>query len=265
MLGAGASSSFVNTSVSVNEKERKLTPGRAVAVADCAAVSAAPFRKGDSGTVTRSWVVRYARRAPYAVVLREQERLLEGKLAGDPCNYLLLVEHEPVYTIGRGGSEADLCGAPERLAVPVFRVGRGGGVTFHGPGQLVAYPVCALVRRDVRRYVDQLQAVLVRVCERFGLPARGGTESERIGVWIEDRKVASIGIGIRRWIAYHGVALNIDVELEYFRAVVPCRMPGLPVTSLARELGYRPTWEQVAHMFLEEFLAAVVAEKGEAC
>ncbi len=210
-----------------------------------------------------SWVVRYLGRVPYLDGLQQQEEIVAGKLRGDPCDYLLLLEHEPVYTIGRGGEEADLRDAPQRFSIPVFRVGRGGGVTFHGPGQLVAYPILTLTRRDLHRYVEFLHSVLVGVCRRYGLPARPGADAGHIGVWIENRKIASIGLGVRRWVAYHGVALNVDTDLEYFTGIVPCRLPGLLVTSLARELGRGPDWEDVVRVFVEEFFAKLCEEERE--
>ena len=119
-------------------------------------------------------VVRDIGRRSYAPTLALQEELVARKLDGDPADYLLLVEHDPVYTLGRGADAGDLCGADRQLGVPVHRVGRGGGVTFHGPGQLVAYPIVSLRRggRDVHHYVRQLEAVLLGVCAAFGVTAR---------------------------------------------------------------------------------------------
>lgn len=173
----------------------------------------------------------------YERALRVQEELVERKVGGDPSDHLLVLEHPPVYTLGRGADLADLQGAPERLGVPVFRVSRGGGVTFHGPGQVVAYPIVALRHRgrDVHRYIRDLERVVVAVCERFGVAAwPGGKET---GIWAGGGKIASIGIGVRRGVAFHGLALNVATDLGYFEAVVPCRMPGLRMTTLCRETG----------------------------
>lgn len=176
-------------------------------------------------------------RVEYGRALALQESIWEARVAGGAADYLLLLEHEPVYTLGRGADEADLLGAPQRLGVPVFRVGRGGGVTFHGPGQLVAYPLLRLARggRDVQRYVRGLEQVLIRTCAAFGVEAcaRPGLT----GVWVGPEKIASIGIGVRRWVTCHGVALNVSTDLEYFRQIVPCGSPQLPMTTLEKQAG----------------------------
>lgn len=189
----------------------------------------------------------------YAPVLELQDSLVERKLAGEAVDHLLLLEHEPTYTLGRGADVADLRGADERLGVPVFRISRGGGVTFHGPGQLVAYPILALerARRDVRSYIASLEDVLIRVCEAFGVAAE--RQSGQTGVWVDNRKIASIGVGLRRWTTFHGVALNVDTELGYFDAVVPCRMPDVRMTSLAAELSRPLAMKEVEVVFEQEF------------
>jgi len=204
-------------------------------------------------------------RVEYSTALKFQELLVRTKLSGAPLDYLLLLEHEPVYTLGRGANEADLQGAPRRLGVPVFRVSRGGHATFHGPGQLVAYPIVALARhgRDVHRYVRGLEEVGIAVCRDFGVPARrvpGFT-----GVWVEDRKIASIGVGVRRWVTYHGLALNVAPDLRYFAAIVPCALVGVQVTSLEAERAQATPMEAVADVFARRFCELFgYAEAGEA-
>lgn len=199
-------------------------------------------------------VVRDLGDCPYAEALAIQEEVVAAKLS-DPSrdDELLLVEHPAVYTLGRGADPADLCGAPERLGVPVFRVGRGGGVTFHGPGQLVAYPILSLPpgRRDIRGYVCDLQRVLERVCVEFNVSATSA--GPHPGVWVHGAKIAAIGIGVRRWVTWHGVALNVDVDASYFEAIVPCRMHGLRITTLAREIGRTPAPDVVAATFVRCF------------
>jgi lipoate-protein ligase B len=189
----------------------------------------------------------------YATALALQEEILARKIAGDAHDYLLLLEHEPVYTLGRGADSADLLGADRGLGVPSFRVGRGGGATFHGPGQLVAYPLLTLGHggRDVHRYVHALEEVLIRVCRDFGITAnrRGGFT----GVWVDSAKIASIGIGVRRWTTFHGIALNVSTDLSFFARIVPCRMPDVRMTSMASELGAAPPMAQVRGAFVEEF------------
>ena len=192
-------------------------------------------------------------RVDYARALVLQEQRVAAKLAGEMTDSLLLLEHEPVYTLGRGAKEADLLGAPERLGVAAHRIGRGGGVTYHGPGQLVAYPIVALAAqgRDVHRYVRCLEAALIGVCADFGVAAQ--RREGLVGVWVDHRKIASIGIGVRRWVAFHGIALNVDPDLEYFRAIVPCAMPEVRMTSLARELGAPPAMRDVEDGFERSF------------
>ncbi len=200
-----------------------------------------------------SLVVHRLGRCQYAQVLALQETLVERKLAGEAVDHLLLLEHEPVYTLGRGADAADLRGADARLGVPVFRISRGGGVTFHGPGQLVAYPILTLekARRDVRGYIASLEDVLIDVCKAFGVAAtrQGG----QTGVWVHKRKLASIGVGLRRWTTFHGVALNVDTDLSYFEAVVPCRMPDVCMTSLVAELDRPVEVREVQGVFEQEF------------
>ena len=186
-----------------------------------------------------SLTVRDLGRCAYHDALALQDELLQRKQAGDDTDYLLVVEHESVYTLGRGADVADLCGADARLGVPVFRVGRGGGVTYHGPGQVVAYPIVALTGhiRDIARYVRTLEGALIATCAAFGIAAerRNGAP----GAWV-GAEIAAVGVGVRRWIAWHGVALNVSTDLAFFDAIVPCRMPAVRMTSMARILGAAP-------------------------
>jgi lipoate-protein ligase B len=199
-------------------------------------------------------IVRELDIVPYREALALQESLVGRKLDGDADNYLLVLEHEPVYTLGRAADERDLHGADVRLGVEAVRVGRGGGVTFHGPGQLVAYPIIDLAphRRDVQRYVRALETVLIGVCARLGVAAarRPGAP----GVWVGGAKIASIGVGIRRWITFHGVALNVSPDLSFFSQIVPCRMPDLRMTSLARETRAPISVADARSLLIEEFL-----------
>jgi len=185
--------------------------------------------------------------------LRLQEDLVARKLAGDTEDYLLLIEHEPVYTLGRAADQADLRGADRRLGVAAVRVGRGGGVTFHGPGQLIAYPILDLRNYgcDVGKYLRGLEQVLIDVCRQFGTqPTR---RAGAPGVWVGGAKVASVGIQIRRWIAFHGVALNVSTDLSFFSQISPCRMPDVRMTSLAEELGCPIALAAVRRPFVESF------------
>lgn len=173
-----------------------------------------------------SLVVRNFGLLPYRDALALQESLVERKLAGDTDDYLLVLEHPPVYTLGRGAETADLLGADRELGIEAVRTSRGGGVTFHGPGQLVSYPVVSLDRLglDVIAYVRKLEAVLIEVCAGMGIDAdrRQGAP----GVWVGDAKIGSVGIAVRRGVAFHGVALNVSTDLGFFARIVTCRTPG---------------------------------------
>jgi lipoyl(octanoyl) transferase len=198
-------------------------------------------------------IVRDLGTCPYAAALALQEELVGRKRAGDGDDYLLLLEHEPVYTLGRGADAQDLMGADQLLGLPVFRVNRGGGATFHGPGQLVAYPILTLSRggRDVHRYVRGLEAVLLNVCADWNIAAV--RRSGLTGVWVGEKKIASIGIGVRRGMTFHGMALNVSTDLRFFTRIVPCRMPDVRMTSMAMELGCTPTMADVRGAFVRRF------------
>lgn len=198
-------------------------------------------------------VVRELGVCPYASALALQEELVGRKIAGDADDYLLLLEHEPVYTLGRGAEERDLLGADMVLGVPVFRVSRGGGVTFHGPGQLVAYPIVMLRHggRDVHRYVRTLEDVLIATCADFGIA--GERRTGLTGVWVGSAKIASIGVGVRRWTTFHGIALNVSTDLRFFERIVPCRMPDVRMTSMALLLGRAPSMTDVRVAFERRF------------
>ncbi|MFO8013670.1 MAG: lipoyl(octanoyl) transferase LipB [Phycisphaerae bacterium] len=180
-------------------------------------------------------------RAPYGATVRLQERLHdEVRDADEERAYLLLVEHEPpVITLGRGADEAHVTASRERLqakGVEVHESARGGDVTCHGPGQLVAYPILRLDLhgRDVRGYLRNLEGVLIRVLARFGL--EGGRAEGMTGVWLGREKVAAIGVAIRRWVTWHGIALNVADCLDAFDLIVPCGIRDYGVTSLSRAL-----------------------------
>jgi lipoate-protein ligase B len=197
-------------------------------------------------------IVRDLGTCPYADALALQEELVARKIAGDAVDYLLVLEHEPVYTLGRGADAADLLGADVALGIPAFRIGRGGGVTFHGPGQLVAYPIVGLAHgRDVHRYVRALEEVLIRTCAAFAITAC--RHDGLTGVWVDEAKIASIGVGVRRWTTLHGVALNVSTDLRFFTQVVPCRMPAVRMTSMALELGTAPAMAEVQRALVAAF------------
>jgi len=190
----------------------------------------------------------------YLQALTWQEELLGRRCQGEGQDSLLLLEHPPVFTLGRGGNERHVLNPRQ---VPVYRVGRGGDVTFHGPGQLVGYPILDLTvhGRDVHAYLRSLEAVLISVLAEYGLRAR--RREGLTGVWVGEQKIASIGVGVRRWITYHGFALNVDPDLSYFADIVPCGLAGVRMTSLTRLLN-RPVnlaevKTAVAKTFAEHF------------
>jgi lipoate-protein ligase B len=192
-------------------------------------------------------------RVPYHVALAWQEALQARRLAGGN-DVLLLLEHAPVYTLGRGADPAFL-GEAARGAVPVVRVGRGGQVTYHGPGQLVGYPILDLRahRPDVRWYVRTLEQVLIEALADLGIAA--GRRDGSPGVWVDGvRKIASIGVGIRRWVTWHGFALNVGADLRGFDGITPCGISGVTMTSVAREGGPSDV-EHAGGVVLAHFLA----------
>ena len=172
---------------------------------------------------------------------------------------LFLLEHEPVYTIGRRLDKSSL-GNTAYLPHPVFEINRGGQATYHGPGQLVGYPILDLKRRgkDLHVYLRSLETAVIRLVESFGIDA---VFSEgKTGVWIENRKIASIGIGVRRWITMHGFALNVSSDLSGFLSITPCGLTGVRMTSLSLELGREVALEDVR----DRAEAVLRAEFGEA-
>ena len=160
-----------------------------------------------------------------------QERLAAGVAAGTEPETLLLLEHPPVYTIGSGGSEANILDP----GVTALRINRGGDVTWHGPGQLVGYPIVNLGRRrrDLHRYLRFIEELLIAVAADFRVEA--WRIPGRTGVWTEQGKLASIGVGVCRWVTMHGFAFNVAPDLAPFARINPCGMEGCPVTSLAGE------------------------------
>lgn len=166
----------------------------------------------------------------YAEALKLQERLV-GEVQQGGEETLLLLEHTPVYTIGAGGDAGNLLDP----AIEAVRVNRGGDVTYHGPGQLVGYPILDLGRRgrDLHRYLRFLECFLVDVCDQ--LCVTGFTIPGKTGVWTSRGKIAAIGVGVRRWVSMHGFSLNVSSDLSPFKSINPCGMPECRITSLSLE------------------------------
>ena len=159
---------------------------------------------------------------------------------------LLLLTHPHVYTIGRAGDKSNLLVSEEALAsegISVERVGRGGDITYHGPGQLVGYPIVLMERPDVHKFVRSIEAALIDAVGVFGVESR--SIEGLTGVWAGERKIASIGIGVRKWVTYHGFALNVTTDLSWFRRIHLCGLKEREATSIAEETGSAPTMEAV--------------------
>ncbi len=185
---------------------------------------------------------------PYGPTWELQDELAEQRRSRRIGDRLLLLEHFPVYTIGRGGDESNLLATPERLrelGAEFVRIDRGGDITFHGPGQLVAYPIVELRDPlDLRRYVRSLEEAIISTAAAFGVDAR--RVEGLAGVWVEEsRKLAAIGVRVRRGVTTHGLALNVNTNLHWFDEMVPCGIRDRAVTSLAVELGHPVEMEAV--------------------
>lgn len=203
-------------------------------------------------------------RLAYQPALEKQLQLVEAVRSGHAPDTLLLVEHDPVFTIGaRHGAASHLLWSTELLqrhGITVHTTNRGGDITYHGPGQIVGYPIINLCeRRDLHAYLRDLEEVLIRTVAAFGVAAtrRPGLT----GIWIADRKIAAIGIAVKQWVAYHGFALNVNPNLDHFTGIVPCGITQASVTSLARECQSPPSIEQVKASLVPAF-RAVFSQKS---
>jgi lipoyl(octanoyl) transferase len=198
--------------------------------------------------------VRRLGRLDYAAALAVQQETARAVLAGDAPDTLLLVEHPPTFTVGRRGTDEGILASRELLAArgaAVYETNRGGKITYHGPGQLVGYPIVNLNpdRRDVHAYVRDLEEALIRALDDFGVKSfrlEGLT-----GVHTERGKVAAIGVHIARWVTTHGFALNVSTDLSYFDLIIACE--GEPVTSLERLLGRAPSLDEAAARVVVRF------------
>lgn len=222
------------------------TPSTTVGMAD-----------GDIGLATsRPCDATFLGRISYDDGLRLQERAVAERAAGEALDRLFLLEHPHVYTLGRGADRGNVLVSEHELATAgatLVATGRGGDVTYHGPGQLVGYPIVSLKpdRCDVHAYVRDLEEVLIRTLADFGVA------SERIprltGVWVGNAKVAAIGVRIARWVTSHGFALNVSTDLDRFSAIVPCGITDKRVTSLDRLIGRTIPLEAVAETVASHF------------
>jgi lipoic acid synthetase len=190
----------------------------------------------------------------YGEALLRQKSLVEERISDSSPDRLILVEHPPVVTIGRSGKPDDLLVSEEILlqrGVALKLVDRGGKATFHGPGQIVVYPIIGLEEKDINIYLQRLHDAVVRVLKIYGLSPslRGG----KPGIWIGSAKIASVGIALRRWVTYHGIALNVNTDLQAFNLIVPCGHPGGEVTSMKKELGFTLDTKVVKEQLIKAF------------
>jgi lipoyl(octanoyl) transferase len=197
-------------------------------------------------------------RVPYRDAVALQLAVREDVKRGTGPEHLLLLEHPPVYTLGRNAGTADILAGPEWLAahgIEVAECDRGGQVTYHGPGQLVGYPILNLSpdRRDVRRYVRDLQETLIRTLAVYGLQAERRDGQAFIGVWVGEEKIASIGVHLSRWVTTHGFALNVSTDLSHFAGIIPCGLRGIGLTSIERLTGSAPLLSAIAAVYARCF------------
>lgn len=193
---------------------------------------------------------------PYNQALDLQHRLVAARREGRIEDVFILLEHPPVITLGRRGDEGNIVASREllaRLGIEVHRVERGGDVTYHGPGQLLGYPILDLRghRQDVGWYMHSLEEVLIRALADFGIEA--GRLEGRIGVWVGDKNIAALGARIEEWITYHGFALNVSPDLSHFDLIIPCGYKGIGVTSMEEVLGEAPEMREVRRSVAQRF------------
>ena len=223
-------------------------------------------------SVVRRCDLRNLHVVTYENGLQLQQTLVELRQREEIDDQLLLLEHPPVITLGRGGDVGNLLASPESLkahGVRFYPTTRGGDITYHGPGQVVGYPILHLGEgnRDVRRYVTKLEEVLIRTVAEYGIAA-ARAEGKR-GIWVGTDKIAAIGVRIARWVTSHGFALNVNTNLEHFRLITPCGLHGTGVTSIAREIGHDVPLDAVRAIvsakFAEVFERELVPREHNLC
>lgn len=212
-------------------------------------------------------------RTRYTPAWRRQEDFVARRLAGEVSDTLIFTEHEPVYTIGvRLGAARNLLWDPAELArrgIDLVETNRGGDITYHGPGQIVGYPIIDLTpRRDLHAYLRFLEQVLINALGSLGLAA--DRRPGKTGIWLGPRKIAALGVAVKRWVTYHGFALNVNTDLTPFAGIVPCGITDGTVTSVQQELGRAFDQAEVKQVLASEFWNQLGAflpgggrEKGE--
>jgi lipoyl(octanoyl) transferase len=214
---------------------------------------------GVAGEAIAGLRVRWLGRMEFTSALALQEEIV-AKKRGDrsSADELLLLEHEPVYTIGRTPDRSSLLGAAH-LPHPLFSINRGGQATYHGPGQLMGYPVIDLRRcgQDLHKYLRWIEQLLIELLADYGIAA--SRRESLTGVWVENRKIASIGVGVRHWITMHGFALNVRGDLSPFDHIVPCGINQVAMTSIEKEMA-KPVSVADAAELLEELASRKISE-----
>lgn len=198
----------------------------------------------------------------YLDALQQQERLVQARFHHEIPNTLLLLEHSPVYTIGRTQDKSSLS-AQSLLPHPVHEISRGGQATYHGPGQLVGYPIIDLrpLGRDLGKFLRALEVALITSCQHFGIQAQ--QREGLTGIWVGDRKLASIGIGVKKWVTYHGFAINLNRDpLNAFSKITPCGLQGVAMTSLMQEADDESASEGFAEIFPQHLQAELLRLKN---
>ncbi len=193
----------------------------------------------------------------YAKAWELQKQVFDKRVIGDTDDTFFMLEHPNTYTLGKTADKHNLIGSEDFLqkqGISVFEIDRGGDITYHGPGQIVGYPIIDLKnwKQDTHLYLRNIEETIIKVLDFYGIKA--GRKEKYTGVWIGERKISAIGVKISRWVTMHGFAFNINTDLNLFNGIIPCGIRDKEVTSLERELGYRQDINEVKRKILEVFI-----------
>ena len=207
--------------------------------------------------------VRRLGRIDYREAYELQKELLQQRLEGRIADTLLLLEHPPTITVGKSGKLENVLVSPAELTsagVSLIFTDRGGDVTYHGPGQIVGYPILDLRERerDIHQYVRNLEEVLIRTLADYGI--KSGRDHNHAGVWVNDEEIAALGLSVRKWITMHGFALNVNTEMNHFSLINPCGFTAKTATSMARLLGSEMSVDEVTERLLGHFAGVFEVE-----
>lgn len=191
-------------------------------------------------------------KAQYSQTHALQQKLHEMRCGGDLGDVLITVEHDPVFTVGRTGSQNNILVSDkerQQAGIPIYEIKRGGDITYHGPGQLVCYPIIDLrdYGKDIKRYIASLEQAMINLCSAYGITA--SRRAQYPGVWIGEQKIASIGVAVRHWVTMHGLAFNINVNKDHFAMINPCGLP-IQMVSLAELTSHPVTFKGVVDKLL---------------